>query len=333
MTGTRPREAPRRLFVLSREHDFHAMMMRVPTLVVLAFALAGPGLAGARLNIVATTTDLASLAQAVGGERITVTSLVPPNLDPEEYQPKPQDMSRLKDAQVVVRVGLDFDAWFDRLLTQAALAQGIARAIRRGQSSHVDASFAIAVLDVRGASAGVSDGHAHGSGNPHYWLDPKNAEIITGNILETLAHVDPQNAAFYEGNRREFLARLDAKLREWEEKMRPVQSRPMIAYHNSWAYLARRFRLNFLDVIEPKPGVAPSPARLGALLRTMRENRVHVIVREPHEPERDVLFLAAKTGAAVAVLAGSVGALPGAVDYLSLFDADVAALSAIKSPP
>jgi ABC-type Zn uptake system ZnuABC Zn-binding protein ZnuA len=106
----------------------------------------------------------------------------------------------------------------------------------------------------------------------------------------------------------------------------------MIAYHNSWAYLARRFRLNFLDVIEPKPGVAPSPARLGALLRTMRENRVHVIVREPHEPERDVLFLAAKTGAAVAVLAGSVGALPGAVDYLSLFDADIAALAVTSSP-
>src|SRR5947209_6002224 len=91
------------------------------TAVALWLALAGASIAQERLRVVTTTTDLKSLVEAVGGDRVEVTSLVPPNTDPEEYQAKPQDAVRLKDARLVVRVGLDFDLWFDRLLTQAAL--------------------------------------------------------------------------------------------------------------------------------------------------------------------------------------------------------------------
>ena len=106
-----------------------------------------------------------------------------------------------------MRVGLDYDLWIDRLLAQSGKPD-----ISRGGPGYVDASFAIAVLELRGMSVGPGDGHAHGSGNPHYWLDPKNAEIITGTILEALARIDPANAASYEANRLAFLARLRAKL-------------------------------------------------------------------------------------------------------------------------
>ena len=102
----------------------------------------------------------------------------------------------------------------------------------------------------------------------------------------------------------------------------------MIAYHNTWAYLARRFRLDFVGFIEPKPGVPPSPAHLATIIKTMRDRGVRLVVRQPHEPERNAAFVAEKAGAAVVLLAGSVGALPAARDYLSLFDTNVAALSA-----
>jgi ABC-type Zn uptake system ZnuABC Zn-binding protein ZnuA len=295
-------------------------------IVTLLITLAGESVAQERLRIVTTTTDLKSLTEAVGGERVLVTNLVPPNLDPEDYQPKPQDVALLKNVRMVVRVGLDFDLWFDRLLTQASLIDSSVQVLRRGEIGNVDASWAIAVLDIRGASVGPSDGHAHGSGNPHYWLDPKNADIITGNILERLARLDPANAKEYEANRLSFLARLAAKLKEWESKLAPLQGRPMIAYHNQWAYFARRFRLNFVGFIEPKPGVPPSPAHLASLIRIMRERDVRIVVRQPHEPEKNAVFLAQRTGVRVVMLAGSVGALPAATDYLSLFDANVSAL-------
>jgi len=291
-------------------------------LIVACLALASPGYAEDRIQVVTTTTDLRSLTEAVGGERVAAVSLVPANMDAEDYQPKPQDFLRLKNARLLVRVGLDYDLWVDRPLAQAGRAE-----IRRGGPAYVDASFGIAVLELRGMSVGPSDGHAHGSGNPHYWLDPKNAEIITGTLLEALARIDPANAAAYETNRQVFLARLNAKLAEWETKLAPLQGMPIVAYHNSWPYFARRFRLDFVGFVETKPGVPPSPSHLAGIVKTMRERNVRIVVREPQEPERDVAFVASKTGALVVKLAASVGALPRTDDYIALFDANVEALT------
>ncbi|MGZ5870716.1 MAG: metal ABC transporter substrate-binding protein [Bradyrhizobium sp.] len=287
----------------------------------MSFGQTTPARAEDRIRVVTTTTDLRSLAEAVGGDLVDAVSLVPANFDAEEYQPKPQDVLRLKDARLAVRVGLDYDLWFDRLLETAAV-----RELRRGGPGYVDASYGIAPLEVRGVTIGAGDGHAHGSANPHYWLDPKNAEFITANIMEGLARVDPPRAKTYEANRQAFLARLAAKLSEWEVRLAPLRNMPIIAYHNSWPYFSRRFRLDFADFLEIKPGVQATPSHLAGIIDTMRTRGMRIVVREPHEPERDVTFVAAKTGASVVVLAASVGALPGAGDYLALFDTDVTAL-------
>ena len=297
------------------------MALRVALIAVL-FALASPISAQDRVQVVTTTTDLRSLTEAVGGDRVVAVSLVPPSMDAEEYQPKPQDVLRLKHARLLVRVGLDYDLWLDRLLAQSGRPE-----ISRGGSAYVDASFAIAVLELRGMSVGPGDGHAHGSGNPHYWLDPKNAEIITANILEALARIDPANAATYEANRRAFLAHLNAKIAEWKAKLGSLKTIPIVAYHNSWPYFARRFRLNFMGFIETKPGVPPSPSHLARIVQSMHAGDIRIVVREPHEPERDVAFVANKAGASVVTLAASVGALPRTDDYISLFDVDVEALT------
>jgi ABC-type Zn uptake system ZnuABC Zn-binding protein ZnuA len=313
------RQTARRRFMSMWRHQLVVALCVASGLVLGSFGQAAR--AQERIRVVTTTTDLCSLTEAVGGDLIDVVSLVPANFDAEEYQPKPQDALRLKNARLVVRVGLDYDLWFDRLLEATAR-----RELRRGSRGYVDASYAIATLEVRGVSVGPGDGHAHGSGNPHYWLDPKNAEFITANIMEGLARIDPAHTKTYEANRQAFLARLSAKLTEWEARLAPLRSMPLIAYHNSWPYFARRFRLDFADFLEIKPGVPPTPSHLAGIIETMRDRHVRLVVREPHEPERDVAFVAARTGASVVVLAASVGALPGTGDYLALFDTDVAAL-------
>ena len=293
--------------------------------IVLAMLLAASGVAAQddRLRIVTTTTALTSLAEAVGGRRVAVTSLAPPGINAEDYQPRPQDLQRIGEAKLLLRVGADYDLWVDRL---------VARALRpdlwRGGRGYVDCSFTIALLEVRGTQVGPGDGHAHGNGNPHYWLDPRNAGPITGAILGALARNDPANAEYYEVEREGFLRRLEARLPEWEHRLAPLQGQPLVAYHNSWPYFARRFRLNFAGYIEPRPGIPPPPSHLAALVNLMADQRVKVIVRQPHEPARDAEFLAARTGAKVALLAASVGAVPQAGDYLALFDYNVEALAA-----
>jgi ABC-type Zn uptake system ZnuABC Zn-binding protein ZnuA len=273
------------------------------------------------LSVVATTTDLKSLAEMVGGERVSVINLVPPNVDPEEYQPRPQDLNRIREARLLLRVGVDYDLWLDKLTAQAQRPE-----LRRGGAAHVDCSFGIALLDVRGAQVGPAGGHAHGSGNPHYWLDPANAEMITAVIVEALARNDPVNAKYYEARRLTFLKQLAMKIKEWENMLVPLRAQPILAYHNSWAYFARRFRLNIVGYIEPRPGVPPSATHLAGLIKVIEQQKIRIIVRQPHEPAKNADFLVGKSAARVLLLGANVGALPQAQDYFSLFDQNVKTL-------
>lgn len=270
----------------------------------------------APLTLVATTADLHSLAVAVGGDLVSASHLIPSGQDGENFQPRPQDLARIRAARVVLRVGVDYDLWLDRLLRQSGNA-----AVQRGSPGYIDASTDVALLDVRAGGIGPADGHAHGRGNPHYWLDPNNAEMITATILEALVRLDPPNAKRYEANRLRFISQLQARIAEWKQVLKP---RALIAYHDTWPYFARRFRLHFVGIIETRPGVPPSPSHLASLARL--EN-VDAIVREPHEPKRDADFLASRTRSRVVILASSVGAVPEARDYLSLIDYNVRALA------
>src|SRR5260370_27617724 len=115
-------------------------------------------------------------------------------------------------------------------------------AMNGGGAGYVDASIGIPLLEVKGSSA-TRDGHAHGLANPHYWLDPANAEIITGGIAEAGIRVAPEAAAKIIANRDAFLARLQADLVEWEQLLPPHRAARLIAYHHTLPYFARRFRL------------------------------------------------------------------------------------------
>lgn len=283
------------------------------------------GLAGAAaLEVVATTPDLKSIAEAVGGAHVSVTSLAAPGADPETFQPRPQDLARLRRAAVVVRVGLDFDLWLDPLLRSVGRPE-----LRKNGSAHIDASQGIAVLEIRAASLDSSAGHTHGAGNPHYWLDPVNAEVISANISETLTRIDPANHADYAANRARFVGALRQRLPHWQRALAALSGRPLLAYHDTWPYFARRFRLHIADVIEPKPGIAPSPARLAELTRLIRAQNVAGIVVQTSDPAHTAEFLARRSGVRVARLASSVGAVREATNYIGMIDHNVGVLSAL----
>jgi len=283
------------------------------------------------LRIVATTTDLASLARSVTGEAAQVDVMIPPGTDPEAFEPRPSDLAKLRGASVLVRVGLGYDHWLDKLL----MMHGDAAINRRG-AGYVDASVGIPLLEVKGRSLdpASTDAHAHGLANPHYWLDPANAEVMTGAIAEAISGVAPTAAEKVTARRADFLARLKTSLTGWEGVLGPHRGAKLIAYHNTWPYFARRFRLDLVDVIESKEGVAPSPARLAKLASIIREQNVRIIVHEPFAPDDASQLLARRTGAAVLKLAPSVGSVPEASDYVALFEYDVAVLArALSAAP
>jgi ABC-type Zn uptake system ZnuABC Zn-binding protein ZnuA len=146
-----------------------------------------------------------------------------------------------------------------------------------------------------------------------------------------LARAAPGKAAAFEGNRRRFLAVLAERLASWQGRLAPYAGTAVVTYHNGWPYFARRFRFNVVAVIEPKEGIAPSPVQLARIAALMRETGARAVIAEPHTP-REAADAAARGGARVALLAGSVGDLPDAGDYLALFEADVSALQRALAP-
>lgn len=275
------------------------------------------------LQIVTTTTDLKSLVEVVGGERVRATSILPPNQDPHAFEPRLSDLRATQNAQLIVRIGFDHDLWLDALLKEAKNSE-----LQRGGKRYVDTSLGIAVLEAKSLSLAPATGHNHGAGNPHYWLDPLNAEAITGAIEEGLIRIDPSHTEEYALNRDRFLQELKVKVETWSAQLSPYRSTPIVVYHNSWPYLARRFHLKTVGYIEPKPGIPPSPTHLSKLVQLIKEQHVSVAIKEPYEPDNVTRYLDRTTGAKTLTLAASVGAVPAAKDYFSLFDYNVGQLVA-----
>ena len=279
-------------------------------------------LVAAALTVAASSTDLRDLVAAVGGDRVRAESLTDPRQDPHAREIVPRQVALLKSAALLVRVGLDHEPWLPRAVAAAGTTP-----------RDVDISRAVVVLDADVPRlAPDARPHLHAYGNPHYWLDPENARPITARILEALVTARPEDRAVFEANRARFLARLDAGLARWRKLLAPFAGARLVVVHDTWPYFARRFDLAIAGAVEETPGVPPSPAHLGRLIERMRASGVRVIVAEPGASPAIVRRLADATGARVATLAPSVGAEPGATDYVALFDLNVERLARALAP-
>ena len=284
--------------------------------------------AWAQVNVVVTTPDLKSITEAVSGGAARVQSLIAPGADPEAFEPRPAHLVALREAGLVVRIGAGYEHWLDRLIQQAAKPH-----LRPGGEGYLDVSAGIALLEQRGRSVMIRPGHAHGSANPHYWLDPANGLMVAQRIAEALARLaPPAQRPAVEAAQARFAAELERRTAQWQRALEPYQGAPLVTYHNTWPYFARRFRLNIVDIIEQKEGVPPSVARLAAIAQTMRREKVRAVVHEPFQPIDASRALGERTGARVVVLAPSVGSVPEASDYLKLFDFNVSSLAKALAP-
>ncbi len=297
-------------------------MRRVVIAVVLL--VAAPAWGGGRVAVMTTTTDLKSLVEAVGGDRVAVEGLAPAAQDPHAIEIKPGQLTRLKSADLLVRIGLDHEPW----LWPALRALGDAR-LRPGSPHYLDIASSVQLLQTELPRVKNERGvHLHAFGNTHYWLDPENARPITAVIVQALATLAPPDRFVFDANRAAFLARLDAALARWARMMAPYRGTRMVVVHDSWPYFARRFGLVTVAAIEPTPGVPPSPSSIANLTHRMRETGVTLVVAEPYSNSSLVSQVAARSGARVVTLVTSVGGDPEARDYIALFDLDVRRLTA-----
>ena len=270
------------------------------------------------IKIVTTTTDMKSIAEFVGGNKVSVSSIATGYQNPHFVDPKPSYIINLSKADLFVTVGLDLETgWSPQLLSSSRNNK-----IQKGAAGYVDASAGVNLLQVPSA-ANRAEGDIHIFGNPHYWLDPVNGKTIARNIADGLERVDPANKTFYEANLQSFMSKADAKLKEWQAKMLPFKGAKIIAYHNEWVYFETRFGLQIVDFMEPKPGIPPTPSQLVKVIKEIKANAVRVIISSPYFTTTSSDVVSKQTGAKELTLATSVGAFDSIKDYFSLFDYNI----------
>lgn len=268
-----------------------------------------------KIRVITTSTDLKSIAEFIGGDRVKVENITKGYQNPHIVDPKPSYMLKLNKADLFVKVGLDLELWA-QLLEEGARNPRI----RFGSPGYVDASIGVKLLEIPQTRIDRSLGDIHVFGNPHYWLDPLNGKIVAHNILEGLKRISPENTNYFEENNRLFDKELDTHLVKWLEKMKPYYGTNVIAYHKTWPNLAKRFGINIVDYVEPKPGISPSPAHIANLIKRMRIEDIKLIIKEPYYESKVPKFISSKTGARVLTLPTSVEGINGIKDYFALFD-------------
>jgi zinc/manganese transport system substrate-binding protein len=284
--------------------------------------------AEAAINIIATTSDLASLVAEVGGDKVTVEALARGYQDPHFVEAKPSFVLKLNRADLLVVVGRELEiGWLPPLITQSRNAK-----IQPGADGYFDASLTAKILEIPTGQITRAMGDVHPLGNPHYWLDPENGRRIVKALQAKLAQKDPANAAYYAQRAADFDRRLTEAQQRWKSMMVPFKGIKVVTYHRSWANFVDAFGIEVIGYVEPKPGIPPTPQHTLDVIQAMRAQQVKLIIVEPYFDLKTPNSIASQTGAKVLVLPPSVGGVPQASDYLKLFETEVSMLvDAIKS--
>lgn len=259
--------------------------------MIVAASYAPPAVAASLpIHVVTSTTVFADLVRNVGGDRVTVSSIVPPGVDPHVYDPTPREARNVATADVLFINGLGFEEWLDKLLKNTSAPRLRIVTLSEGLTPIAGISFSA---------------HDHDEeGDPHFWLDVTHAIYYVRRIEQALSEHDPAGASVYRSQADAYVKDLEA-LDEWIQDQIstiPVDRRVLLTYHDAFGYLAQRYGLRLAGVLVRNPDREPSPRELATLVRDIRQLGVKAIFAEPQINPRLATSLSAEAGISVAVL-------------------------------
>ena len=258
---------------------------------------------GGPINVVTTISTFNSIVASVGGIYVTVKNLVPVGASPETYQPTPQDVATLAQAQLLVENGAGLETW---------LAKTIAN-----------------VGSTKLRTVVCSNGLTIREGNPHLWMDPINGKHYAIAIRDALIAMDPSHADQYRANARRYTAALDMQTKSIAARIAsiPPAQRMMIIQHNAFVYYNARFGIRTLGVIEVNPGQDPNPQQLANLIKLAKQYHARAIFSEPEYSAKLAQQIAGNANIKVVsnLYDDSLGTLPQVQTYIGLlnYDTDV----------
>jgi zinc transport system substrate-binding protein len=257
--------------------------------------------------VAASIAPLADFAQQVGGDHVQVITLVPPGASPHTYELTPAQAEQVARASVLVLNGVELEYWADKLVQSTGNPNLIV----------VDTSKGIEIMAGEATGAG---------GNPHIWLDPRNAIVQVEHIRDALLRVDPAHTDDYRANTKRYSAELWELDREISNEVATWSSRQFIAFHPAWVYFVRRYGLEQAAVIERSPGREPSPAEVARIVETARRIEAKAIFAEPQFSAKAAQTIAEESGARVFFL-DPLGSSLDDPSYLNLMRSNLAQMA------
>jgi zinc/manganese transport system substrate-binding protein len=283
--------------------------------LIFLFTILLPLNAFAKVNVVATLPVFASLAQEVGGDRISVTSLARGNQDPHFLDAKPSYVVELNKADLLIQGGLELEiGWLPPIVVQARNPKILPNA-----PGNLDAAQGLNILEIPKTLVDRSMGDVHPLGNPHAWLDPRNAKLIAANIYQHLAKIDPEGKDYYEGRLKDFLNRLNQKMAVWNQQAQSIRGKKVITYHKSFSYFADWTGLEIVDTVESKPGIPPSSKHVDDLIKLIPQEGVKAILIESYYPKKVPQYLSEKSNIPLLLLPTDTDEA-GINSYIDLID-------------
>jgi zinc/manganese transport system substrate-binding protein len=298
-------------------------LIAVIVAVVLCAAVLPTGAEAKKLNIMTATTDMAALTQEVGGDKVNVEALAKGYQDPHFVEAKPSFLLKLRQADLLIVVGLQLEiGWLPPLITQCGNPR-----IQVGAAGYLDASQFAEILEIPQGVVTRAEGDVHPLGNPHYWLDPDNGRRIARGISTKLGEMDPGDSSYFQQRFQDFDKRLSAAEQKWDQEMQPYRGRKVVTYHRSFPNFAKHFGIDVIGYVEPRPGIPPTPSHTIELIQQMKRENCKVILVEPYFDLKTPQSIARGTGGQVVVYLPSVGGEKQVTNYFELFDYDIALLT------
>jgi zinc/manganese transport system substrate-binding protein len=289
-----------------------------PKKIALAalLALAVPVRAAAAMKVVTTIEGLAALAKEVGGDRVQVESLSRGVQDPHFVDANPMLAVKLRNADLLVDVGLDLEiGWLPPLVTQSRNGE-----IQPGGKRRLTAASAVDVLDVPTGPVSRAQGDLHPGGNPHFLTDPRRASKVAAAIAERLSALDARNASYYAQRLEELRKRIAAAEARWQAELAPVKGRKLFTRHRTLTYFLDWSGIVSAGELEPRPGVPPPPAHLAELVVVAQREGVKAISVENYYDTKSAEVVARHSGARIVQIPGDVGGEPGLDTYEKYVD-------------
>ncbi|MPM01895.1 High-affinity zinc uptake system binding-protein ZnuA [bioreactor metagenome] len=238
-----------------------------------------------KIKVSVTFNAIKEFVEAVGGDKVVISTIIPDGTEPHDFEPKAQDLVGLSTAQVFVYNGFGMEAWVDDALSAAGNKNLIA----------VEASSGATPI----TNTDEEERKENGQYDPHIWLSLKGAETEVKNIKDALAQADPSNKDYYEANCNDFVSQLESLYNEYNEKFQAVQKKSFVTGHAAFAYLCQDFGLNQNSVEDVFAEGEPSAQQLTELVKYCRENKVTTVFAEEMASSEVSQTLANEVGAKV----------------------------------